>query len=95
MTTTTGTVTTTTDPGAAPCTGTLIGMGDARTTPRKPHLHFADRPLWQRVAIIVVSLIVVFGVPMAIAMVAGAVVGATWVLQRLPELPAPSGLVDN
>ena len=67
MTTTTGTVTTTTDPGAAPCTGTLIGMGDARTTPRKPHLHFADRPLWQRVAIIVVSLIVVFGVPMAIA----------------------------
>ena len=65
--TTTGTVTTTTESATAPVTGTLIGMGDALSTPRKSHRHFADRPLWQRVAVIVIALIVVFGVPMAIA----------------------------
>lgn len=42
-------------------------MGEARTTPGSKHLRFADRPLWQRVVIITLSLIVVFLIPMAVA----------------------------
>lgn len=66
-TTTTDTVTTTTDRGTGPAPGTLARMGTARTTPSKRHPRFADRPLWQRVAVIVVALVVVFVVPMVIA----------------------------